>query len=273
MSNETRRDKIAKPASPARPTSPKAGKTTPAASKASKGAPAVPKAGKNTPATPRSGKSTKAPLKKPAETTRVTPQQEDENSLLKKLTGLPGAVASGAMRLAEVPLKVSKALFLKPEQAAMMEEAGHTLRDLREVAGLTRDELSEALDLKDRSLLEAVENGTAVLSFELILRLAAVLSRHDPIPVVLKFTRSYNPELWKVLQDWGLGRISLNFEREREFINIYRRHDAARQLSDQGFARVLEFTRSAFDMALHFVAEQEDIEESDEDEPDEEEND
>jgi transcriptional regulator with XRE-family HTH domain len=142
----------------------------------------------------------------------------------------------------------------------MMEEAGNTLKDLREVAGLTRDELSDALNLKDRSLVEAIENGTAIMSFELILRLAAVLARHDPVPVVLKFTRTYNPELWKLLQDWGFGRLSLNYEREREFINIYRRHDAARLLSDEGFEKVLDFTRAAFEMALHFAAEQENIE-------------
>jgi transcriptional regulator with XRE-family HTH domain len=191
------------------------------------------------------------------------PQEPAEESLLKRLTNLPGAMADSAMRIVarttDMPLRVGKALFLKPEQAEMMKEAGHTLKDLREVAGLTRAELSDALDLKDHSLIEAVENGTAILSFELILRLAAVLARHDPVPVILRFTRSYNPELWKILEDWGLGRLSLHFERERHFINIYRRHDAARQLSDEGFEKVLAFTRTAFEMALHFVTEQEKI--------------
>jgi transcriptional regulator with XRE-family HTH domain len=187
-----------------------------------------------------------------------------EESLIDKLTGLPGAMADSAFRFVsrttDMPLKVGKALFLKQSQADMMKEAGHTLKELREVAGLTRDELSEALELKDRSLLEAVENGTATLSFELILRLAAVLARHDPVPVVLKFTRTYKPELWETAEDWGLGRWTLQFEREREFINIFRRHDAARQLSDEGFFKVLEFTRTAFEMSLHFIAEQEKVE-------------
>ncbi len=199
-----------------------------------------------------------------ADTAQKTPvPQEPEESLIKRLTSIPGAVADSAFRIVarttDVPLRVGKALFLRPEQAEMMQEAGRTLKDLREVAGLTRDELSEALDLKDHSLIEAVENGTATLSFELVLRLAALLARHDPIPVILKFTRSYNPELWKMLKDWGLGRLSLHFERERQFINIYRRHDAARKLSDEGFVRVLDFTRAAFEMALHFAAEQENV--------------
>ena len=199
-----------------------------------------------------------------ADTAQKPPaQQEPEESLIKRLTSIPGAVADSAFRIVarttDVPLRVGKALFLRPEQAEMMQEAGRTLKDLREVAGLTRDELSEALDLKDHSLIEAVENGTATLSFELVLRLAALLARHDPIPVILKFTRSYNPELWKMLKDWGIGRLSLHFERERQFINIYRRHDAARKLSDEGFVRVLDFTRAAFEMALHFAAEQENV--------------
>lgn len=211
-----------------------------------------------------SGKRRKASTQE-ADTAQKKPpvQQEPEESLIKRLTSIPGAVADSAFRIVarttDVPLRVGKALFLRPEQAEMMQEAGRTLKDLREVAGLTRDELSEALDLKDHSLIEAVENGTATLSFELVLRLAALLARHDPIPIILKFTRSYNPELWKMLKDWGFGRLSLHFERERQFINIYRRHDAARKLSEEGFVRVLDFTRAAFDMALHFAAEQENV--------------
>ena len=190
-------------------------------------------------------------------------QESDDSSLIKKLTGLPGAMADSAFRFVakttDVPLRVGKALFLKPEQEEMMREAGRTLRDLREVAGLTRDELSESLNLKDHSLLEAVENGTATLSFELILRLAAVLARHDPVPVIMKFTRTYKPEIWEIIEGWGLGRWTLQFEREREFINIFRRHDAARELSDDGFAEVLKFTRTAFEMALHFAAKRENL--------------
>jgi hypothetical protein len=77
--------------------------------------------------------------------------------------------------------------------------------------------------------------------------------------VILKFTRTYNPDLWKILEDWGLGRLSLHYERERRFINIYRRHDAARKLSDEGFDKILDYTRAAFEMALHFVSEQEHV--------------
>ena len=219
---------------------------------------------KQPPQPPGSAKSTgdqKSPQspRKPARS--GLPQELEEDSLIKRITSIPGAMADSAIRMVskttDVPLRIGKALFLKPEQTEMIKEAGNTLKDLREVAGLTRDDLGEALDLKDHSLIEAVENGTAILSFELVLRLAALLARHDPVPVILKFTRSYNPDLWKLLEDWGLGRLSLHLERERRFINIYRHHDAARQLSNEGFEKVLEFTCAAFEMALHFIAEQE----------------
>jgi hypothetical protein len=128
---------------------------------------------------------------------------------------------------------------------------------MREVAGLTVNELSEAISLKDQSIIEAVENGTATLSFELILRLSALLARNDPIPFILKYSRTYSPDTWKLLHDWGAGRLPLQYQREREFINIYRSQDQARQLSDEGFSKVLEFTRQAFNMSLHFAYEQE----------------
>ena len=195
----------------------------------------------------------------------------ERRSLVTLFTDLAAELTSSALRLAAetagVPLRMAGALFLRPEQLRllappqrrMMRETGLYLRDLREVAGLTLAELGAALDLKDHSLLEAAERGTATLSFELVLRLAALLARHDPIPFILRFVRTYNPELWNVLEAWGIGRLPAHLERERQFINIYRRHDAARQLSDSGFAKILTFTSSAFEMSLHFAAEHEGV--------------
>jgi transcriptional regulator with XRE-family HTH domain len=193
-----------------------------------------------------------------------TESEPEPESLVSRLTELAeaftGDLATGAWKLAAragaVPLQV---LFGAPANPNMARKAGEALRELRELAGLTRDELAAALELSDESLLKAVENGTATLSFELILRLSAILARHDPIPFIARFTRTYSPEVWGVLEGWGVGRLPLHFEREREFINIYRSHDAARKLSDEGFARVLDFTRAAFEMSLHFSAEAEGV--------------
>jgi transcriptional regulator with XRE-family HTH domain len=188
-------------------------------------------------------------------------------------SGESGGRSSFVRRVAEDALKIawktgvvslSKAskLVQSPENLRMIADAGESLRDMREVAGLTRDELAEALNLSDKKLLEAVEEGTATLSFELILRLSALLARHDPVPFVLKYVRAYNPEVWRLLETWGPARVTTQYERERQFINIMRGHDAARQLSDEGFAEVLKFTRSSFEMALHFVAQQENVEDT-----------
>jgi len=170
-------------------------------------------------------------------------------------------VTSNALKIAKktsgTSYKVGKAIIQSQDQLKLMVAAGQSLKDMREVAGLTVNELSEAISLKDQSILEAVENGTATLSFELILRLSALLARNDPIPFILKYSRTYSPDTWKLLHDWGAGRLPLQYEREREFINIYRSQDQARQLSDEGFNKVLEFTRQAFNMSLHFVSEQE----------------
>jgi len=185
------------------------------------------------------------------------PSGREDDSLIDRLAGITGSALRFASRSTDTSLKVGRALMKSQDQLRMMLAAGQSLSDIRQVLGLTMSEMSEALNLKDKSILEAIENGTATLSFELILRLAALVARNDPIPFVLRTARTYNPEVWQILNDWGVGRLPLQFERERQFINIFRRHDDARHLSDEGFQKVLEFTRRSFEMSLHFVEEQE----------------
>jgi len=146
-------------------------------------------------------------------------------SLADRLTELVEHAAAGALRLA-VDRGGREISAWLPEASDVRHEAGDYMRELRELAGMTVDELSDAIELRDRSLLEAVEAGTASLSFELILRLAAILSRHDPIPFVSRMVRSYNPVLWQLLEDWGIGRLPVQLERERQFVNILRSHRA-----------------------------------------------
>ncbi|MCC4270598.1 helix-turn-helix domain-containing protein [Marinobacter nauticus] len=185
------------------------------------------------------------------------PKDKTPDGMLERIAGLTGSALRLGARATDTSLRVGRALINSQDQLRAMLTAGQSLKDIREVAGLTLSEMSEALNLKDKSLLEAIENGTSTLSFELILRLAALVARNDPIPFIMRTTRNYNPEVWQILNDWGIGRIPLQFEREREFINIFRRHDDARNLSDEGFRRVLEFTRQSFEMSLHFIEQQE----------------
>lgn len=175
-------------------------------------------------------------------------------ALVRGLGALTTGVTERMAASGGVGLRVGKALLLSPESEHMRHEAGRTLRELRKLAGLTVDELAEALEVSDRSLLEAVEKGTATLSFELILRLSALLARNDPVPFIVQMTRTYNPALWKLLEGWGIVRIPLQMERERRFVNVYRAHDVARKLSDEAFDHVLRFTQAAFEMALDFAA-------------------
>ena len=187
----------------------------------------------------------------------LEPYPAEERSIVRMLFGMTSAAMTFISKGGRITGKIGEALASSPEQEKMIREAGSYLKDLREVAGLTMRDVSHSLKLADESLVAAVENGTATLSFELILRMAALLARHDPVPFILRCTRTYNPQVWRVLEEWGLGKLPLHLERERQFINIYRGHDKARKLSDEGFQRVLGFTRSAFEMALHFVPEEE----------------
>ncbi len=195
--------------------------------------------------------------------TEPAPRDEQLGSFL---TALAASMARGALQVAartsEAPLKLARTVLseggaqnLKPDNLQAMYDAGQYLRDLREVAGLTARDLAAALDLRDPSLIEAAESGRAALPFETILRLSALVARRDPLPFVIRMMRSYNPEAWQVLQEWGIGRLPLQLERERRFINIYRGNDNARRLSDESFTQVLEFTRAAFEMALQFAEE------------------
>jgi hypothetical protein len=153
---------------------------------------------------------------------------------------------------ADISLGAAKAILVKPEQRAALEKTGAVLRGIREAAGMSVNEVGTAIDLKDSALLELVENGKVALPFEIILRLASVLGRNDPISFVMRFTRSYNPEVWRTLENLGVGRFAVQAGREREFANIYRGNDAARRMSDEEFSAVLAFVSAAFELALAF---------------------
>jgi transcriptional regulator with XRE-family HTH domain len=176
-------------------------------------------------------------------------------SLARDLRSWTDFVLGIANTAADLSFRVASARLTKPSHKAAIEKAGGLFRDLREGAGLTLNDLGRAINLTDVSLLEQVEGGKVGLPFEIILRLAGVLGRNDPIPVVMKLTRTYNPKLWATLEGLGVGRLAVQAGREREFANIYRSSDAARELSDEEFAAALKFVSASFDAALAFRAE------------------
>lgn len=190
----------------------------------------------------------------------------EEVSLFGQISGLVGSVKDQLITWGRWPLRMvgvavlngEQLARLTPEQSRLLREAGNYLHELRELAGLTSNELADALDVEDRTILDAIEQGTATLSFELILRLSSVLARHDPLPFVIRMVRTYDPEVWQFLHDWGVGRIPLQYERERSFVNIMRSRDKARELSDEDFAALVKMTDSAFELGLQFLSRQKD---------------
>jgi len=123
--------------------------------------------------------------------------------------------------------EVMKAVLPAATRRRSWAKVGSTLRGLREGAGMTIAEVGAAIDLKDPAVIEAAENGRVALSFELILRLAAVLGRNDPVGFIMQLTRDSNPEVWRSLDKIGIGKLLVHSAREREFANIYRGDDEA----------------------------------------------
>ena len=136
---------------------------------------------------------------------------------------------------ADIGLSLTQARVKDPKRKQAVAKAGTQLRRWREAAGMTARELSEAVGLGDAKLLEEAEGGVATLPFEIVLRLAGVLGRNDPIPVAMSLTRQYNPELWKTLESLGVGKLAVQGARERELANVYRGNDAARKLDDKHY--------------------------------------
>lgn len=199
---------------------------------------------KRAPRKTRSATSPAEPVPAAGESTLVGVARQ-VRSWSDSVLGIAGAAA-------DVSIGAAKALLVRPEQRAALEKAGTVLRGMREAAGMSVKEVGEAISLKDPTLLELVENGKVALPFEIILRLASVLGRNDPVSFVMRFTRSYNPDVWHTLENLGIGRFAVQAGREREFANIYRGSDAARRLTDEDFAAVLAFTKAAFETALAF---------------------
>ena len=187
--------------------------------------------------------------------------EEKQKSLLEQLTRLTGQVAGQTLDVARTTATLSTMFgenwlssavmkTLEPERLEAMAEAGRFLRDARETAGLSLKELAESLGLKDDSLLEDIESGERVMTIELMLRTASLIARHDPIPFLIKFMRTYNPALGATLEQWGVMALPKQYERERRWINLFRQHDVLRTLDDDEYDRLVNYVDSATNLIL-----------------------
>ena len=156
---------------------------------------------------------------------------------------------------AEMAVGAAKPLINDPASRKAVEAAGTFLRDARETAGLSADELAQAVKLDDLNILAMAESGKIALPFEVILRIASLLSRNDPLPFAMNLTRGFAPGVCAAFEQIGLGRLVVHAGREHEFINIYRSRDAVRELTDAEFAHLINFVSSAVDMTVGLVDE------------------
>ena len=190
--------------------------------------------------------------------------EDKPESLLEQLTRLGGQVAGQTLDAAKTTATLTamfgeswlkSAVFktLEPERLAAMAEAGHFLRDARETAGLSLKELTESLELSDAKLLDDVESGQRIMPIEIIFRSASLIARHDPIPFLIKFMRTYNPAWGATLEQWGMMALPVQFERERRWINIYRQHDVLRDLDDDEYDRLVSYVNSATNLVLEVM--------------------
>jgi transcriptional regulator with XRE-family HTH domain len=189
----------------------------------------------------------------------------DTDSLLAGLMRFTGQVAGGTLEIARHTATMT-AMFgegwlrntllnsFEPERLEAMADAGHFLRDARETAGLSLKELADSLGVSDKSMLEDVESGEKIMPLELVLRSASLLARHDPVPFLIKFLRTYNPQLEQVLEQWGVMALPRQYERERRFVNLYRQHDVLRTLSDDEHERFISYIDSAAQLVLDVMA-------------------
>ena len=199
-------------------------------------------------ASPRGDKA--SPSRKPA----TPPEAGTPASLSGSIRSLAGQMMDFAGAAVDASLGVGGLLVRDPGNRRDLARAGRFLRGVRERTGMTLTDVGKAVDLKDTELLELAEKGKAALPFEMILRLAAVLARNDPVPFVMNLTNTYSPGVGRLLQSLGIGRLVEHARREHDFVTIYRARDAARKLSDAEFERVLTFVAAAFDLALDYAS-------------------
>jgi plasmid maintenance system antidote protein VapI len=96
--------------------------------------------------------------------------------------------------------------------------AGELLEDVRETNVLSVQDLGEAIDLKDATLLEHFEAGKIALPPNAILRIAGVLGCNDQAPFVMRLLRESNPRRQTERRQGHRQRVA-HVGCRREFVN------------------------------------------------------
>jgi transcriptional regulator with XRE-family HTH domain len=204
------------------------------------------------PATDTPKRTTKTVAKKKL-ARNAAPPATPAPSLKSQIRSVAGQVWDWAGIAAEIATGIAKPLVKNPASQKTVAAAGKFLRDARETAGISIDDLAQAIKLEDHTVLELAESGKVAIPFEIILRIASLLARNDPIPFVVALSRGYAPGVWKAFEQLGMGNLVMHTAREHEFINIYRSRDSLRTLSDAEFAHLLGFVGSAVDTTAGLI--------------------
>ncbi|MBT8151684.1 MAG: helix-turn-helix domain-containing protein, partial [Gammaproteobacteria bacterium] len=129
----------------------------------------------------------------PAGGSTISSTLEGLGALFEGVVGVSGAALQYAA--GKTMDQASRVINSTPEQLERMGIAGRSLKDLRQVTGISLDELAGAIDMSNTDLLSAIEEGRAALPFEILLRLASFYARNNPLPFILKYARTYNPRI------------------------------------------------------------------------------
>jgi DNA-binding XRE family transcriptional regulator len=113
-------------------------------------------------------------------------------SLARQVRGWADTLIDVAGTATDLGLSLANARVKDPARKSAITAAGRQIRQWRQTAGLTLDELAQAVGLGDAKLIEQAEGGVVSLPFDVVLKLAGVLGRRDPLPVALALTRQYN---------------------------------------------------------------------------------
>ena len=106
-----------------------------------------------------------------------------------------GLVLRTTDKFAEASLIIGKTLRPRPEQK-IFRTAGLALQAIRNLGRVTQNEISDAYPSMDIVPMKTIEDGWASPSYKLILRIAALSSRHDAPPFIIKYFRRL-PCDWK----------------------------------------------------------------------------
>lgn len=165
----------------------------------------------------------------------------------------PGIASQTFARAAEQSGNLLEKLLRAPEYMEQAGKAGRYLKDMRQVAGLTLEDLAKAVDIDNLDMLRAIEEGRSPVTLDILFRLASFYSRNDPLTFMMDFSKEYAPWLWQLLRFTGIERLVITLERELKFINIYRSKDGIRNLSNENFDRLIGFADNAVALAMDFI--------------------